>query len=324
MALKTEIGPRVYQDALAAAVLNYTPPFDRAAIVRRIIIQNPSANDNWQVIVAGRELMRFRVLTTGNQRLLFIPTAGSTGASQSYRPNFFDWCRYVLGIDPSIPVPLGLTLTVQSVGGATADIIVEGKEVDAADAAIVGLNHYKGNVFLLPIYWFLNAGFAGAAGGTVQYDTQVSPPWVPAIFGNAPLPAQWIFELLALFDEGGGVNTFSGAANHQSTTTREQVFKNQTQLLTRTGHGPTNQGGASAAGSANTAIGQRSAVFPPFEQSGDNGDSLLEVPLRLQAGESMQLLREITGDGTGTASYANFLKVAVARVTVPASSVGSL
>ncbi len=324
MSVKTEIGPRVYQDALAAAVLNYTAPNDRGAFIRRIVVQNPSANDNWQVIVGGRELLRFRILTTGNQRLLFIPTAGATGTSQAYRPNFFDWCRNVLGLDPKIPVPLGMTLTVQSVGGATADIIVEGVEVDRGDADAIGINHYKGNVFVAPIYWNLAAGQAGNPIGNVQYDTQVSPPWIPALFNNANIPAGWLVELLALFDEGGGVNTFSGAANHQSTTVREQVFKNQTQLLTRTSHGPTNQGSASAAGSANTVVGQRSAVFPPFEQSSDNPDSVLDIPLRIGAGESMQLLREYAGDGTGTASYANFLKVAIARITVPSASSGSL
>lgn len=324
MALKTQIGPRVYQDALAAAVLNYSPPADRAALIRRIVIQNPSANDNWQVIVGGRELMRIRVLTTGNQRALFIPTAGSTGSSQAYRPNFFDWCRFVLGIDPSVPVPLGLTMTIQSVGGATADIIVEGKEVDRADADAIGLNHYQGNVFIIPIQWFLAAAFSGAAGGVVQLDTQVAPPWVPALFSNTPLPASWKVELLALFLEGGGINTFSGAANHQSTTRTLQMFKNQTQLLTRTGHGAPNQGSASAAGSANTVIGQRSGMFPPFEQSGDNQDSVLETPIQVVQGETLQLLHELTGDGTGGASYANFLQMAVARVTVPQASAGSL
>jgi len=322
--LKTEIGPRVYQDALAAAVLNYTPPFDRAAIVRRVVIQNPSASDTWQVIVGGREIMRFRVLTTGNQRLLFIPTAGSSGASQSYQPNFFDWCRGVLGLDPSIPVPNAMTLTIQSIGGATADLIIEGKEVDSSDANAVGINHYRGNVFLAPIYFSLAAAFAGAAGATTQLDTQVSPPWFPNLFNNSQVPANWLVEILALFNESAGVNTFSGAANHQSALARLQVFKNQTQLFTRNAHGITNQGAASAAGSANTVIGQRSAMFPPFEQSSDNQDSVLDTPLRFGQGESGQLLYEITGDGTGNASYANVLQVAIAKVTVPAGTLGAL
>src|SRR5579859_790115 len=324
MAVKTEIGPRVYQEAIGAAVLNYSPPNDRAAIIRRISIQAVSGNDTWTVSVAGRELMRFRVLTTGNQRLLFLPTAGSTGATQAYRPNFFDWCRNVLGMDPSISVPLGMTLSIASVGGATATIVVEGKEVDRADADIVGLNHYKGNVFLMPITWFLNAAFSGAAGGAVQLDTQVAPAYVPALFSNAQLPAGWKVELLALFLEGAGVNTFSGAANHQSATRDLQVFKAQTQLFTRTAHGITNIGSASAAGSANTVLAQAALMFPPFEQSGDNADSILEVPLQVQTGEAMQLLHELTGDGTGGASYATALQVAIARVTVPLSSAGAL
>ena len=217
-----------------------------------------------------------------------------------------------------------MTLAVASVGGATADILLEGKEVDPSDASAVQLNHYRGTDFLIPIYFSLGAAFAGAAGGVVQLDTQVAPPYVPALFSNTPLPVAWKIALLALFLEGAGVNTFSGAANHQSATQDLHVFKDQVQIFTRVGHGPPNVGAASAAGSANTVIGQRSGMFPPFEQSGDNPDSVLDSPIVLGGGETLQLLHDITGDGTGGASYANILQVAVARITVPTAALGSL
>ncbi|MEO7002002.1 MAG: peptidoglycan bridge formation glycyltransferase FemA/FemB family protein [Ktedonobacterales bacterium] len=118
--LLQQIGPRGYLNALAAATLAYQPPFDRAGIVRTVLISNMSGADTWTITVAGRELMRFRMLTTDNQRLL-LPAA----AAGAQKPNFFDYCRRALGIDPSIPVPLGMTLTVASVGGATADIQIE-------------------------------------------------------------------------------------------------------------------------------------------------------------------------------------------------------
>lgn len=318
--LKTEIGPRIYQDALAAAVLNYQPPFDRAAIIRRLCVSNVSANDTWTVTVGGREIMRFRILTTGNQRLL-QPAVGTQGP----KDNWFDHTRTQLGVDPSIPVPLGMTLTVASLGGATADIVVEGKEVDQGDVNAPGAaNHYRGNLFIIPIYWSLAAAQAAAALGAVQFDTQVAPPYVPALFSNLGLPVNWKVELLALFLEGGGVNTFSGAANHQSQTRSVWVVKNQVQILTRTAHGLPDRGLASAAGSVNTVVGQQSGFFSPFELDGPDLDSVWDTPVQLLGGEALQLLLEMTGDGTGGASYANFLQVATARVTVPQASPGSL
>ena len=74
MGLRTEVGPRLYLNTLAAAAANLTPLADRAIMVRRITITNVSASDTWTVSVGGREIMRFRILNTGNQRLLAIPT----------------------------------------------------------------------------------------------------------------------------------------------------------------------------------------------------------------------------------------------------------
>jgi hypothetical protein len=313
--LRTEVGPRVYNQGLAVATLSTQPVFDRAALVRRINISNESANDDWQVIVGQRELMRVRHLTVGNQRVFRI-------ADSDQRPklDFWEFCVATLGIDPAIPVPLGMTLVVQSVGGATADIDVEFKEVDPGDANAYPINHYQKNVFVLPIAWRLNASQSLPA--VVQLDTQTAPPYVPALFSNTPIPVGWKIELLALFLEGMGVNTFSGAANHQSATQELRAFLDQRQIFTRVGAGIPNQGAASAAGSANTVFGQRSGMFRPFELQLPTLDGVLDTPIVLGGGETLQLLTNLVGDLTGGASYANALVVAVCRVTVPGAAFG--
>ena len=324
-ALLQQIGPRGYANAFAAAAPSWTPPYDRAWIVRRIVINNLSANDNWQVLVAGREIMRFRMLTTGNQRQLFIPTAGT-----AFNPPFFDWVRNALGIDPSIAVPVGMPIQVQSVGGATADVELEYREVTPDEAANWPINNYLKNVFFLPIIHYLAA--AQSAAGAVQFDTQVAPPWIPAIHNGAAIPVNWKFELLALFHEGMGVNTFSGSANHQSTTQDVHYIKDSVQLFSRVGvspaqtalHGPPDFGSAAAAGSANTVFGQRSAVFPPFQLANDKPDSTFDTPLVLLGGNTLQMLLDIQGDLTGSASYANDLHMWFARVTTPAGMDGQL
>lgn len=320
--LRTEVGPRVFNQGLVVATLSTAPVFDRAALVRRIDITNESANDDWQVIVGQREIMRVRHLTTGMQRPFHVVHSGvlesTIGAKHAF--GFFGWCREVLKLDPTIPIPLGMTLVVQSVGGATADILVEFKEVDPGDANAYPLNHYQKNVFLVPIQWRLNAGQTAA--GIVQLDTQTAPPYVPALFSNTAIPVGWKIELLGLFLESAGVNTFSGAANHQSSIQDEHFFLDQRQIFTRIGHGIPNQGQASAAGSANTVIGQRSGFFPPIEQALEQDSNLLDTPIVLGGGETLQILHDIVGDLTGTASYANVLLMAVARVTVPGAAFG--
>lgn len=313
--LRTEVGPRVYNQGLAVATLSTQPVFDRAALVRRINITNASAADDWQVIVGQRELMRTRDAAAGNQR--FFRVADSSTAPKL---DFWEFCVAALGIDPTIPVPLGMTLVVQSVGGATADIDVEFKEVDPGDANAYPTNHYQKNVFILPIQWRLAASQSAAA--VVQLDTQTAPPYVPALFSNTPIPVGWKVEILALFLEGMGVNTFSGAANHQSTTQELRAFLDQRQIFTRVGAGIPNQGSASAAGSANTVFGQRSGVFRPFEFQLPTPDGVLDTPIVLGGGETLQLLWNLTGDLTGGASYANALVAAICRVTVPGAAFG--
>lgn len=313
--LRTEVGPRVYNQGLAVATLSTQPVFDRAAIVRRVNISNESSPDDWQLIVGQREIMRHRHLLVGNQRMFRV-------ADSDQRPklDFWEYCVAALGLDPSIPIPLGMTLVVQSVGGATADIDVEFREVDPGDANAWPTNHYQKNVFILPVQWRLNAGQANAA--VVQLDTQTAPPYIPALFSNTPIPVGWKVEILALFLEGMGVNTFSGAANHQSTTQELRAFLDQRQIFTRVGAGIPDQGAASAGGSANTVFGQRSGIFRPFELQLPTPDGVLDTPIVLGGGETLQLLVNLTGDLTGTASYANCLFSAICRVTVPGAAFG--
>ena len=310
--LLRDIGGFGYAQSEAVATLSVSPLADRALFVTAVNLSNESAADNWTINVGGRELMRFRHLTAVNgfQHLLHMLTAGV-----STRMDFWEFCRNVIGVDPKIPVPNGQTFTISSVGGATADIDIQFEEVDIPSANVLGLNHYLGGDFILPITWFLNASQSAPA--AVQLDTQVSPVWVPPLFSGVALPVNWHVEILALFLEGMGVNTFSGAANHQSTTRDLRVFRDNVQMFTRAGLGIPVRGSDSAAGSANTAFGQRSGMFAPFEQSLPTDDPVLPSKIVLDGGDVLQLFMDITGDLTGGASYANALQVAIARVKVP-------
>lgn len=305
-----DIGGVVYAQNEGVATLPISPLADRALQVRRINLSNPSAADTWDITVGGRTLLSFRELTVGNQHLLRLAPSGGVP-----RMDFWEYCRDVLGRDASIPVPNGQTLTIASRGGATADIDIEALETDIASQNVRSLQHYLGNRFLMPITWFLNA--AQSAQGAVQFDTQVSPSWIPAVFSAVQIPADWDITLLALFLEGAGVNTFSGAANHQSTTRDLRVVWNQVQAFSRGGLGIPDRGSDSAAGSANTVFGQRSGVYPAFEHALPGSDNVLNSPMRLKRGNTLQLLIDLVGDLTGSASYANALAVAIAEVVVP-------
>lgn len=312
-----QVGPRQYIQAFAAATLSYQPPFDRAAKCRRVIINNVSAADNWQVLVGGREIMRFRVLTGDQNRIILGPSAAGAG-----KPNFFDWCRTALGVDPMFPVPLGLTLTVQSVGGATADIMFEVKEVTVDEGATIGLNHYMGTDFLIPITTYLNA--SQSAVGQVQDDTQVAPPWVPAINANLALPVNWSIDIWAIFLDGVSNNSFSGAANHVGFTQNVVILKNGTTILTRTplSGGPSKKPVAAAAGSANISTVPLDVVLVPFENADVYDFNTLDDPITLRGGDVMQIFENLQGDLTGGEVFARALNVFIARVKVPAAISG--
>jgi hypothetical protein len=318
MATKLDVGGEVYQYTVAGASQTFTPLFDRAALLKRINVTNPSAKDNWLLNIGGRDIAMFRLSTVGNQQLLSIAPPGSAPDV-----DFFAYCRNFLNVDPTFPVPLGLSAKLSSVGGATADIDFEVVEVDPSDANTLAVNHFQGRHFLIPITWYLNASQSGAALGVVTVDTQVAPSWFPAIFAGAQVPEGWLIKILALYTEGVGVNTFSGAANHQSTTQTVRLSKNGTLLFSRTTSGIPNRGKASAAGSANTVFAQQSGVFPPFVFSDFDDSPVLRVPIILKGGDNLLVQQELQGDGTGGASYVDALITAICDVTVP-SGAGSV
>lgn len=306
--LKTENGPFLYQFAKAAASLSFTPIADRGALVRDISITAPSATDTWIVSSKAKEIMRFRVRSTGNQNIV-------RGDDQATMPHlkFMDYCRWMLGMDPSVSVPLGQTLSIASVGGATANISVEFEEHDTGDLNPSLLNHPDGKEWLVPIYTFLGA--AAAATGFIADDTQVGPAWLPNFLIGITGTTAWKVQLLAAFMEGVGVNTFSGAANHQSTTNTKRLTLNSRVLNSRTTTGIPNVGAASAAGSANTVFGQVMADFQPFERSGSAYMSLFNAPLVIGNGDTFSVAEEIIGDVTGGADYSGAMTAWIARVS---------
>lgn len=307
--IKTELGQFLYQYSTGVATLSLTPAADRGALVRQIGITQPSATDNWVVTVEGKPIMVFRVRATGSQNIIRDDDQVST-----FHSDFWNFCRRFLGMDASIPVPLGQTMTVASVGGATADIQIQFEEHDNSDLGLQNMNHPQGVEWLIPIYTYLNA--AQTLPGTFNDDTQVAPSWLQPFLIGTMCTSAWKIQLLAAFFQGLGVNTFSGAANHQSATKAKHVVKNGIDLFGRvTTTGIPNVGVASAAGSANTAFGQLLSSFSSFERTPNLGDAIFNQPLIIQNGDTVNVKEEITGDLTGGASYEPELGVWVARVT---------
>lgn len=306
--LKTEQGPFLYQFVKAAATLSFSPISDRGALVRDISITSVSATDTWVVTSKGKEIMRFRIRSTGNQNVV-------RGDDQATMPHlkFFDYCRWILGLDPSIPVPLGQTLTIASVGGATANISVEFEEHDTSDLNPGLINHPDGREWLVPVYTWLAASVTAV--GPTNDDTQVGPSWLPNFLIGTLLTSAWRVQLLGAFMEGAGVNTFSGAANHQSTTNTKRLTLNSRSLASRTTTGIPNVGAASAAGSVNTVLGQVMADFQPFERSGPGYMSVFNAPIVLNNGDTFNVGEEFVGDFTGGADYSGASTVWIARVT---------
>ena len=306
--IKTELGPFLYAYNTGVATLSFSPAADRGALVRRIAITQPSATDNWTVTVEGKQIFNFRVRSTGSQNAVREDDQVSI-----FHSNFFDFCRRFLGLDPSVPVPLGQTITIASVGGATASILIEYEEHDNSDLTPALLNHPVGTEWLIPVYTYLNATVNAV--GIIADDTQVGPSWLPPFFIGTMLTSAWKIEILAAFFQGLGVNTFSGAANHQSATKAKHLFKNGVDLFGRTiPAGIPNVGLGSAAGSANTVFGQLLSIYSSFERTADLFDNVLPSPVQLVNGDTPSVREEITGDVTGGASYEPELGLWIARV----------
>lgn len=294
----TDIGPRAYHQLTGVATSSFTPQFDRAAKVRRILIDKVSASDVWIVSIQGRELARFDIQTTGNQQPLSGPYSGYPKTN-----DIFEMYNSIYNDEISYPVPLGQAFTVSSVGGATANITLVFTEYAPGEIQPGQVNHPQGNRMILPLVGYRAA--AVTAAGEVPFDTQVGPSWFPNIFVDGILPPNWQFRILAMFLEGGGVNTFSGAADHRSTTTYLAVLRNGQRLFTRDALGGIPLlGQASAAGSANVVTANDESPFPPFQESDLFDWSQLEYPIVFGGGDQYQLRLGVTGDVTGGASYA--------------------
>lgn len=306
--IKTEQGPFLYQFAKGAASMSFTPVADRGALVRRIGITQHSATDTWIISSKAKEIMRIRQHASGNNRILRADDQGA-----AFHDTFFDFCRYILGMDASIAVPLGQTLTIASVGGATANLVVEFEEHDNSDLSPSMLNHPDGKEWLIPI--FTSHAASVAATGVLLDDTQVGPAWLPPFLIGTMLTSAWRVQLLALFQEGAGVNTFSGAANHQSQTNTKQLVLDSRLLNSRTTNGIPNLGTASAAGSANTAFGQLLAFQQAYERAMYGYENVFNQPIILNNGDTFTVAEEIIGDVTGGADYSAAIGVWVARVS---------
>lgn len=325
----TDIGPYIFAQAAAASTVGYGPPFDREAVLTRVLIDNVSANDTWTVTVGGREIMRFYLLTAGNQQL-----TGILSSSAAAGRDLFTWYRVCFNDDLIIPIPRGLQCVVSSIGGATANITLMGVDVTVGTVQAAMVNHYQGNRFLMPQYGYLNA--AVTATGETAFDSAVRPAWVGSIFTGVAFPVGWRARIIALFVEAASVNTFSGSANHVSSTDHVGIVINGERLLTHVLPGavsgqasgvtvvPTGQfvapeglpnlTPAAAAGSANTVYSKGSNPLPAFQVYAAHTQNVLDTPLVIHGGDNVQFYHGITGDITGNPSYATVLVLALLEV----------
>lgn len=306
-----EVGPVVYDESLAVASRALSPLPDRALIVRDILIDNVSASDTWIVNTSGKELARFDIRTTGNQQPLssaFTNYPKSNDIFEVYNSTQQDNLIY--------PVPQGMTITVSSVGGATADITYSYQEVNNNEITPGMMNHPRGTRMVTPLVGFKSAAIT--VNGENVFDTQIGPNWFPNLFVDNSIPSNWVVRVLMMFLEGAGVNTFSGSANHKSTTKSLNVYRNGQQLFSRTDQGGIPLiGAASANGSANVVIGTELTPFPAFQQSDAFDWELLPLPLNFNEGTNYRFRLNVTGDVTGGADYSGARMMFLCDILTP-------
>jgi hypothetical protein len=289
-----DVGPRGYTFSIAAATKAYTPLYDRAAKVTDVRITNPSATDQWTFSVGGKELFRGYVYASGYQN----PFGNLVTLGVDNR----GWIPYIsdlLGMDISIPVPNGQTLTIASVGGATADIAIEYKECSISDIQSSMINHYQGNRTIHPVVQYLGA--AATAVGPVPLDTQIASPWIPKMLHGNPIPPDWKINLIALWAQPFSINTYSGAANHVYGSQGLQIIRNGQVQLTRDNTGLPDIAQAAAAGSANSVILPRTQRLNPFQLMPIENNQYLDPMITLQDGDNFEIDLLMAGDFTGAA-----------------------
>jgi hypothetical protein len=270
--------------------------FDRAAQVTDVRITSPSADDQWTFSVGGKELFRGLVKTTG-----YMNPFGNTIVLGVDNRSWLPFVSDMLGTLVTIPVPNGQTLTVASVGGATANVAIEYKEVSIADIQPSMINHYQGNRFIHPLVQYMTAAVAGA--GPLALDTQICTAYVPKLIAGNPIPPDWTINLLAMWNEPVSVNTFSGAANHVSNTVALQVKRNGQIQLTRDNTGLPLVPQAAAAGSANNVILPALVRYNPFQLMPIGNNQYLDPMISLQNGDNFEIDVLYAGDYTGGPVY---------------------
>lgn len=305
-----QVGPRGYTDSLAVATKIYTPLFDRAAHVTDVRITNASATDQWTFTVGGREIFRTLVFASGYQNVMGNPVTLGLD-NRSWLPFISD----LLGRRITVPVPQGQSLTIASVAAATANIEIEFEEVSPGDIQASLPNHYQGNETYHPIVQYINA--AQAAAGTVPMDTQISSAWVPKILHNVPIPVNWRIDLLAMWNQGLSINTFSGAANHVSNTEFLQGIWNGQTLFTRDATGIPFLPSAAAAGSANSVFLPLLQRYNPFQLMPIGNNQSFDPMITLNGGDNFEFDVVTAGDFTGNPSYAIPLVLLLAHVVGP-------
>lgn len=308
------VGSIVNKFSAGTADFTFTPQEPYAAKVWRIFATGVSANDNWVLTNNGREVARFRLQTVGNQNLL--------GNSDASTPKVFDFMSYmaeVLGRPFSYPVMQGGTLELKSVGGATADVLIQYEECAPAELNPNDINHPQSNHFIVPFYAYRNASVTASA--EVDFDTEVKPSWMPSLFIETALVAGWDMTILALFAEGAGVNTFSGSADHQSVTDHLYLIRGGQRMFNRdTTEGLALLGVASAAGSANTVYGSRLSTLRAFQLQRPEQVDMFDTPLQVRTGEAWEWgLGFNSGSFTGGADYSKAMTVAIVDVYQRAS-----
>jgi hypothetical protein len=313
-----DIGPYDAAHGVAVSSIALAPPFDREFMVDKILIANPSANDSWIVTVGGREIMRFYVLTVGNQQLL-----GNIGTSFPKVRDVFTYYKHATGDRLTIPIPRGLNLTVASLGGATANLTIGGYDLTPGSVNPTMVNHYQGNHFVLPHYAYVGTNVTAA--GEAPFNTEIKPAWLGSMFTGNAFPVGWQARILAMFAEAVGVNTYSGAADHRSVTDHVGVVRNGERLFSHVLAGQTsgpaqsvitvpagnlvtpggipNDGPTANTGSANRQYGGGSGVYPAFQTLSDEFENWLDPALLVQGGDNLQAYLGVTGDVTGGADY---------------------
>lgn len=309
--LKTDIGAFAYHKGVGVATLSYEPQTDRAAKVTRVLVDKPSADDTWILSINGAERSRFPIYTEGEQQFL-----GGTAASFAKNRDLFSYYRAMTGNSLFYPVPNGQSITIASSGGATADVVFEYSEYDNGDVLGSALNGPNSNRFIVPLFGAPPNNVTNPANGEVDIVTQIGPSFFPNLFKAGQLAAGVRVSILALFLDGAGVNTFNGAADHQSKSDHIGFAVNSRRMFTRDANdGIPLVGAVSAAGSANTVYGADFTPFPAFQNMINPEDNWLEQPITLNVGDNYEWIFGVTGSSTGGADYSKALQAMLVDLT---------